>query len=192
MCMKYICGIDEAGRGPLAGPVTASAVVLPDDFPIEILADSKKLSSSKRLHAEKIIKELALAWSVAWAAPATIDSVNIHRATLITMKRSFDKLPNWVKNNCEVVVDGKFIPYIDAPTAAVIRGDSLIHEIMAASILAKTARDRWMEKISKIYPEWGFEKHKGYPTKEHRLKCHEFGLSPIHRKSFNVGGISAN
>jgi len=190
--MKYICGIDEAGRGPLAGPVTAASVVLPDDFPIEILADSKKLSISKRREAEIIIKELAVAWSVAWAAPSTIDSVNIHKATLITMKRAFEKLPIWVKDNCDVVVDGKFTPSIEAPVAAVIRGDSLIHEIMAASILAKTARDRWMEKIAKIYPEWGFEKHKGYPTKEHRLKCQEFGLSPIHRKSFNVSVFSGN
>ncbi|NQU80743.1 MAG: ribonuclease HII [Bacteroidetes bacterium] len=190
--MKYICGIDEAGRGPLAGPVTASAVVLPDDFPVEILSDSKKMSSAKRALAEKTIKELALAWAVAWAAPATIDSVNIHNATLLTMKRAFEKLPIWIKDNCEVIVDGKFTPLIDAPTAAVIRGDSLIHEIMAASILAKTARDRWMEKISKIYPEWGFEKHKGYPTKEHRLKCQKFGLLPIHRKSFSKGGILTN
>ena len=184
--MKYICGIDEAGRGPLAGPVTASVVALSEGFPVEILSDSKKLSSKKRLQAEIIIKKSALAWSVAWASPATIDSINIHNATLLTMKRAFDKFPIWIKTNCEVVVDGKFIPSIDVPATAVIKGDSLIYEIMAASILAKTARDRWMGKISKIYPEWGFEKHKGYPTKEHRQRCREIWLSPIHRKSFSI------
>ncbi|MCF7943613.1 MAG: ribonuclease HII [Spirochaetia bacterium] len=182
--MKYICGIDEAGRGPLAGPVTAAAVVLPDDFPFELLADSKSISSRKRDRAETVIKDLAVAWSIAWVSPKSIDVLNIHQASLLAMQRAFNSLPTFIRDSCEVVADGKYIPEVSAPAAAVVRGDSLIHEIMAASILAKTARDAWMIKAAEKYPNWGFDRHKGYPTKEHRTKCSVSELTPIHRKSF--------
>lgn len=184
--MKYMCGLDEAGRGPLAGPVTAAAVVLPDDFPFEILADSKKLSKKRREEAEKLIKELSVAWGVGWVSPSTIDDINIHKASLLAMERAFNELPKEVRETTEVVADGKFVPDISAPAAAIVKGDSMIHEIMAASILAKTARDRWMVDIAKRYPGWGFERHKGYPTKEHRDLCRKIPLTPIHRTSFSM------
>lgn len=183
---KYIIGIDEAGRGPLAGPVTAAAVILPRDFPIEILNDSKKLSEKKRLAAELLIKEKAVTWKVAWASPKTIDTINILQASLLAMQRAFYGLKNIPYNRCTVLVDGNMLPELPCPAEAIIKGDSLIPEIMAASILAKCARDRWMEKAAEIYPEWNFEKHKGYPTALHRQRCREYGLTPIHRISFKI------
>jgi ribonuclease HII len=178
-----VCGIDEAGRGPLAGPVTAAAVILCEGFPCEILADSKKLSASKRAAAELVIKEKASAWAIGWAWPDEIDRYNIHNATLLAMRRALEGLP--VEPHI-VYVDGKFIPETRIPCEAVIRGDSLIHEIMAASILAKTARDRWMESYSRIEPEYRFEVHKGYPTALHRALVKKLGYSAIHRRSFRI------
>jgi len=181
--MKLVCGIDEAGRGPLAGPVTAGAVILPEDFPFNILDDSKNLSKIKREAAFIIILEKAVSFGLGWVWPSEIDSINIHYASLLAMKRAYSGLK--IKANY-VLVDGKFIPEIDGKVSAVIKGDLKIREIQAASILAKTARDRWMIRYSWIDPRYGFEKHKGYATKYHREKCREFGISYIHRKSFKI------
>lgn len=181
--MNITAGIDEAGRGPLAGPVTASAVILPEDFDIEILNDSKKLSEKKRNAAAAVIMELAVSYGIGWVWPAEIDEINIHNASLLAMKRAADELkivPDLY------LVDGKFSPELNADARAVIKGDASEHCIMAASILAKTARDRWMIRYSWIEPDWEFDRHKGYPTRRHAELCRTFGSSPIQRKSFNV------
>jgi ribonuclease HII len=177
-----VCGIDEAGRGPLAGPVTAAAVILPADFPFELLNDSKKLSEKKREIAMAVIYDKAIAWSVAWSWPFEIDRINILRASLLAMKRAYESLG--VKAD-EVLVDGLYCPEIDEPCRAIVRGDSLVPEIMAASILAKTARDRWMRRYSWIDDRYGYERHKGYPTKEHKRLLGIYGPSAIQRKTFN-------
>ncbi len=182
--MIQICGIDEAGRGPIAGPVCAAAVILPKDFPFEILADSKKLSQKKREQAEIKIKELALAWSVAWASNREIDQVNILQATLNAMQRAFHKIEKSSIACDLVLIDGNKTPDINAPCQAIIKGDDSVFEIMAASILAKTARDRLMQHLGKRYPQWGYATHKGYPTKAHKQACYEFGPSPIQRLTF--------
>ncbi len=179
--MKIICGIDEAGRGPLAGPVTAAAVILPAGFPFEILNDSKKMTPPQRERAALIIRKSAVSCSAGWCWPEEIDRINIHNASLLAMKRAFSgisEVPDIV------LVDGKFVPSISAPCRAVIKGDTKIREIQAASIIAKTLRDLWMIRYSWIETDYNFEKHKGYPTKEHRYLCSIYGLSPIHRRSF--------
>jgi ribonuclease HII len=176
-----VCGIDEAGRGPLAGPVAAAAAVLPADFPIEVLADSKVLSAAKRESAYALIVERAVAWSIAWASPAEIDELNILRASLLAMRRAYRGLgisPD------RVYVDGNRCPELGRPSIAVIKGDSIVPAIMAASILAKVARDRAMEHFDRLYPEYGYARHKGYPTAEHRETCRRIGPSPIQRGSF--------
>lgn len=184
-------GIDEAGRGPLAGPVTAAAVILPDSFPRELLRDSKKLSPPRRIILAQIIKEKAESWAIGWASHLTIDQCNIHRATLLAMERAFCLLHCRRKWDIPVLVDGAHAPPLDHQEIhAVVRGDASVPEIMAASILAKTARDRWMEQAAQRYPHWGFEVHKGYPTKSHRQRCIEHGLSPIHRRSFRIASSS--
>ena len=183
--MMQICGIDEAGRGPLAGPVCAAAVVLPKDFPFEILADSKKLSPKRRERAETLIKERALAWSVSWASNREIDGVNILQATLNAMQRAFRKIEKTGIRCDLVLIDGNKTPKISTPCQAIIKGDDFVFEIMAASILAKTARDRLMVHMDTRYPQWGYATHKGYPTKAHKKACHEFGPSPIQRLTFH-------
>lgn len=183
--MVQICGIDEAGRGPIAGPVCAAAVVLPKDVPFEILADSKKLTHKKRELAETMIKDRSLAWSVAWASSGEIDQVNILQATLRAMQRAFNKIERTGISIDLVLVDGNKAPKLNAPCQAVIKGDATVFEIMAASILAKTARDRLMVQMDARYPQWGYAQHKGYPTKAHKQACREFGPSPIQRFSFN-------
>ena len=181
---KLICGIDEAGRGPLAGPVAAAAVILPARFSDSLLADSKKLSAKKREIASQAIMNNAIDWSLGWAWPEEIDKINIHKASLLAMQRAFYGIKT--KVSC-VFVDGLFSPNLPVQTTAVVKGDSKIREIMAASILAKVIRDRWMERYSWIERDYGFERHKGYPTKEHRSICLSKGLSPIHRRSFHIG-----
>ena len=180
-------GADEAGRGPLAGPVCAAAVILPSDFPFEILADSKQLSEKKRLEAEPIIKERAIAWAVAWASPAEIDKINILQASMLAMKRAYLKVASQIdlKGSCIILVDGNRRPDVDIPCKAIVKGDATVHEIMAASILAKNARDRFMECAAKKWPDYGFEKHKGYPCAAHKAALKQFGPCPIHRRSFN-------
>ncbi len=180
---QHTCGIDEAGRGPIAGPVTAAAVVLPSDFPVEILADSKVLSPARRRNAEAVIKEKAVAWGIGWASHEEIDSINIHRATLLAMTRAVHAM---ALRPDHLLVDGLFCPACGIPGTAIIKGDATVPEIMAASILAKTARDAWMEAYALKEPAYLFEKHKGYPTAEHRRIVLRLGPSAIHRRSFRV------
>lgn len=185
--MELICGMDEVGRGPLAGPVTASAVILPPDFPVEILADSKKLSEKKRLAAVDIIMNRALSWGTGWVWPFEIDKINILNASLLAMKRAWENMSVPMVPDA-ILVDGLYVPPIvtDIPMRAIVKGDDKIHEIMAASILAKTLRDLWMTRYSWIEDGYGFEKHKGYPTKAHRDAVEKLGMSCIHRKSFRI------
>ena len=178
-----VCGIDDAGRGPLAGPVTAAAVILPADFPRAILADSKALSPSRREAAALVIRDRATAWAVGWATPEEIDRVNIHHATLLAMRRAVEGLG---VRPTQLLVDGLFVPDAGVPGRAVVRGDATVPEIMAASILAKTARDAWMTDYAVREPGYGFEKHKGYPTAEHRAAIARLGPCPIHRRSFRL------
>ncbi|GHV96125.1 ribonuclease HII [Spirochaetia bacterium] len=226
-----ICGIDEAGRGPLAGPVCAAAVILSDDFPTEILNDSKKLSVAKRDEARRLICAKALAWGVGWASHTEIDEINILQASLLAMKRAFEQtfkfeyLPNCaqvpqVETPADIVgqpwpqamtaetpfgmplaapllavppsaglsaiVDGLYTPDISIPCEALVKADAKVPEVMAASILAKTARDRLMDYYGRLYPGYGYEKHKGYPTRAHRELVLRLGPSPIQRMSFRV------
>ena len=185
---NLIVGADEAGRGPLAGPVCAAAVVLPKDFPFDILADSKALSEKKRLEAEPVIKEKALAWAIAWGTPAEIDSINILNASLLAMKRAYllveiQLIEKGIKPEI-LLVDGNKRPDVPIPCQAIVKGDATVHEIMAASILAKNARDRIMVLAAKRWPQYGFEKHKGYPCASHKAALYKFGPCPIHRLTF--------
>ncbi len=183
-----IAGSDEAGRGPLAGPVVAACVVLPDDFPIHVLNDSKKLSSDERSEAEKIIKEKAVAWAVAVVDERKIDEINILNASLLAMKESYLKIRDRVRIDI-LMVDGNRKPDVDINVMAVVKGDSKIPQIMAASILAKTERDRIMDDYDKIWPWYGFRHHKGYPTKEHLEMIKKYGPSPIARKTFHAKAL---
>lgn len=180
-----ICGADEAGRGPLAGPVTAAAVVLPPAFPFEILNDSKKMSEKQRLEAERIIKERATAWAVVSLSHKVIDRINILNASLLAMKMAYSKVSKSVHVDT-LLVDGNKKPDVDIPVHAVVKGDAKIHEIMAASILAKTERDRIMMLCDARWPEYGYAKHKGYPTEEHREAIRKYGPSPIERMTFQA------
>jgi len=186
------CGIDEAGRGPLAGPVYAAAVILSKSFPVNLLNDSKKLNSSRRNEAKLIIYEKAAAWGIGQASHTEIDSINILQASLLAMKRAFEDLlkrasaANLTLGGISAIADGKFIPDIKFPCRALVKADALIPEVMAASILAKTERDAYMEKMAQLYPQYGYEKHKGYPTKAHREAVLKYGPSPIQRLSFKV------
>ena len=184
---SIVIGADEAGRGPLAGPVCAAAVVLPPDFPFELLADSKQLSDKKRLIAEPVIKEKALAWAVAWASPREIDEINILQASMLAMKRAYLKVSQQIaglSGSRVLLVDGNRRPDVDIPCQAIVKGDATVHEIMAASILAKNARDRFMVAASRVWPQYGFEKHKGYPCASHKAALSVYGPCPIHRLTF--------
>jgi ribonuclease HII len=182
-----LCGIDEAGRGPLAGPVYAAAVILGENFPLAILNDSKKLHAAKREAASRIIREQALCWGIGRASHTEIDEINILRASLLAMKRAFEKMTEKFAGGTaavNVIVDGIYTPDIAAPCEAIIKADGKVHAVMAASILAKTERDAEMARLAKLYPEYHYEKHKGYPTKQHKQLLAEFGPSPIQRRSF--------
>lgn len=180
---RMLCGIDEAGRGPLAGPVCAAAVILPGDFPVEILADSKALSPARREAAASLIRGRARAWALGWASPWEIDRMNILAASLEAMARAYRALGTRADL---ILVDGNQIPVLPEPAMAVVRGDSLVPAVMAASILAKTARDRVMDRYDWLYPEYGYARHKGYPTRTHRELCVRLGPSPIQRMTFRV------
>ena len=186
---NLVVGADEAGRGPLAGPVCAAAVAMPSDFPFEILADSKALSEKRRLAAEPVIKEKALAWAVAWGTPSEIDSINILNASLLAMRRAYllveQQLASKGLKADILLVDGNKRPDVPIACKAIVKGDASVHEIMAASILAKNARDRIMVLASKRWPQYGFEKHKGYPCASHKAALHAFGPCPIHRLTFH-------
>ncbi len=176
-----ICGVDEAGRGPLAGPVYAAAVVLNPSKPIRGLDDSKKLSAQKRERLAVKIQTRALAFGVASASVEEIDRINILQATLLAMRRAVDRL---MVSPDEVWVDGNQAPILSYTTRAIIKGDAQVAAISAASILAKSARDRELVALGKSYPEYAFERHKGYATKLHLAKIREFGACPAHRRSF--------
>ena len=176
-----ICGVDEAGRGPLAGPVSAAAVILDPANPIDGLADSKKLSEKQRDLLAPIIRERALAWAVAYAEVDEIDQLNILQATLLAMKRAVQALHIQPQ---QVLVDGLYCPQTGIPSQAIVKGDSKVAAISAASILAKTARDELMLKLHDQYPQYGFDGHKGYPTAAHLAALREHGVSDVHRRSF--------
>lgn len=188
-----LVGFDEAGRGPLAGPVSAAAVILPDDFPVEILNDSKKLSEKKREKAEIIIKEKAC-WGIALVDHKKIDEINILEASMLAMRLAFEqlqeKLPQWCKANgiesfeIKGITDGTRCPDVPVECSCEPKADGKYPCVMAASILAKTCRDRLMIEMDKKYPEYGYAKHKGYPTRDHKEICHKLGPSPIQRLSF--------
>ena len=183
MQVNLICGVDEAGRGPLAGPVYAAAVILGPDFDTKGLRDSKKLSESKRYSLAVHIKKNALTWSVGICSASEIDEINIHQATLLAMKRAIEGLSGYT--SIKVLVDGLFCPQVDFPCEAIVKGDDKVAEISAASIIAKTERDLKMIEIDKIYPSYQFKKHKGYPTKLHIEMIKSEGLCEYHRKSFS-------
>ncbi|MBI4987458.1 MAG: ribonuclease HII [Rhodocyclales bacterium] len=178
---SLICGVDEAGRGPLAGPVFAAAVILDASNPIEGLADSKKLSGKTRDRLAILIHQRALAWAVASASVEEIDALNILQASLLAMRRAVEAL---VLQPDEVLVDGTHCPRIAAPVRAVVRGDSTVAAISAASILAKTARDAEMLRLHARYPQYGLDRHKGYPTAAHLTALREHGVVEIYRRSF--------
>ena len=178
---KLFCGIDEAGRGPLCGPVCAAAVVLPFGLEIEGLDDSKKLSEKKREMLYDIIAKESLSWSVAFASEKEIDEVNILNATFLAIKRAVKGLE--VKPEF-VLIDGNRSPKLDIPLKTIVKGDSKSANIAAASIMAKVSRDRYMRKLSVKYPEYLLEKHKGYPTKEHYEILRRYGVKDFYRMSF--------
>jgi ribonuclease HII len=188
-----IAGLDEAGRGPLAGPVYAAAVILPRDFPPGVLDDSKKLPEARREEAAALILEKA-AWGIAWAEAAEIDRINILRASLLAMTRAWEALaaafpccaPPASAGTIAAIADGLYCPELPIPCTALVRADAQVPAVMAASILAKTARDRMMVRYARLYPEYGYEKHKGYPTKAHREAIARYGPSPIQRLTFTV------
>lgn len=178
---KYVCGVDEAGRGPLAGPVCAAAVILPEGHIIEGVNDSKKLSEKKREALFDVIKSEALAYSIAFATVEEIESMNILNATMLAMKRAVDGL---IVKADYALIDGNRLPPLDIPCEYVIKGDAKSMSIAAASILAKVSRDRLCYEYAEKYPEYGFDKHKGYGTKLHTEKIKEYGPCEIHRLSF--------
>lgn len=178
---NFIAGVDEAGRGPLAGAVFAAAVILPDDVYIEGINDSKKLSEKKREELFDVIKEKALYYSIASVDEKVIDEVNILNATFIAMNKAVDEL---LKKPDFVLIDGNKIGGMTIPYETVVKGDSKSISIAAASILAKVSRDRYITKMAEKYPEYNFAKHKGYGTKEHTEAILKYGPCPIHRRTF--------
>ena len=180
---RPVAGVDEAGRGPLAGPVTAAAVIAPDGWTLAGLDDSKKLSERARDGlAERIRSDPAVSWSVGWASPEEIDRINILQATFLAMRRALEGLPSPPSS---VAVDGnRRIARLELPQATVVEGDGKIASIAAASILAKTERDAWMVRMDAEHPGYGFSVHKGYPTPVHLQALRELGPCSIHRRSF--------
>jgi len=181
---KLEVGTDEAGRGCLSGPVVAAAVILPDDFEHPLLNDSKQLTEKQRMLLRPYIEAHAVAWEVAYVSPKKIDKINILQASILAMHQSIDKLkvtPEFI------IVDGnKFNPYKDIPHKTIVKGDAKFMSIAAASVLAKTYRDEYMEKIDKEFPQYNWKKNKGYPTKEHRNGIRAFGITKYHRKTFRL------
>ena len=178
---NLLAGVDEVGRGPLAGPVVAAAVILDKEQPIAGLQDSKKISARKREIISIEIKKQARAWALGRAEVEEIDKINILQASLLAMQRAVKALS--VVPDC-VAVDGLHVPALDCETQAIVKGDSLVAEISAASILAKVERDAEMLEIDSLYPEYGFASHKGYPTKQHIESLKTYGLTPLHRRTF--------
>lgn len=184
------CGIDEVGRGPLAGPVTATAVVL-DMRSSMLLCDSKLLSANNRAKTSFFLRATRTIWGSGWASPQEIDSINIRNATLLAMQRAYQQLAQKLtyENRAHpqlALVDGRDTPPLPIPVISIVKGDSVVPEIQAASILAKNARDLVMKKLSLRFPGYSFEQHKGYPTRAHFLEIQSFGLTPIHRRTFRT------
>lgn len=178
-----IAGVDECGRGPLAGPVVAAAVILPQACQINDLTDSKKLSASKRALLEPMIKNKSVAWAISQVEAQQIDEINILQASLKAMKQAIFKLDLQPE---KALIDGRFVPSdLSCSAQAIIRGDSKFDSISAASILAKEFRDRLMYYYDQLYPEYGFASHKGYPTKAHLIALNKYGITPIHRRTFS-------
>ena len=179
---KLVAGVDEAGRGPLAGSVVAAAVILDENFPIAGLTDSKKLSASRRAILELEIKQRAIAWAIAESSQLEVDEINILQASLLAMKRAVLGLE--LKPG-QVLIDGNRLPQLEGyRMLAIVKGDLSEPCISAASILAKQYRDRQMLELDRLYPEYQFARHKGYPTALHRRLLKEHGVSPVHRRSF--------
>lgn len=183
---RFIAGVDEAGRGPLAGPVCAAAVILPEDAVIEGINDSKKLSEKKREALFEVIKNTAIAYAVEFAAPEVIDDINIKQATSLAMHKAVDAL---AQRPDYVIIDGNDKIAYDIPYEYIVKGDAKSQTIAAASILAKVSRDRLMKELDKKYPMYGLAKHKGYGTKDHIAAIREYGVSEIHRKSFMTAKV---
>ncbi len=179
--LAQVAGVDEVGRGPLAGPVTAAAVVLNPDRPVVGLRDSKKLSEKARVRLAGEIQQSALAWSVAHASIVEIDELNILHASLLAMQRAVQTLG---QTPLLALIDGNRAPQLDCPAHTIIKGDDRVDCISAASVLAKVARDALMVEMSQEWPGYGFEQHKGYGTLLHRRKLQELGVTPVHRRSF--------
>lgn len=175
----YIAGVDEVGRGPLAGPVVAAAVILAQN--IVGLDDSKKLTEKRRQELSAVIQSQALCYAFGRAEPEEVDAINIHNATLLAMQRAIQNLQ--IQPD-KVMVDGLYVPKIKIPCEAIVKGDSLINSIAAASIIAKVKRDNEMQEIDLLYPGYGFARHKGYPTKQHKEALRLLGPTSIHRMSF--------
>ena len=181
MISPVIAGVDEAGRGPLAGPVVAASVILDPEYPIEQLNDSKKLSARQRFECYRLIVRYARSWAYATASVDEIDSINIRQASLLAMRRSVSALTIFPSH---VLVDGRDVLDIPQPCQAIIKGDQKEPAIMAASIVAKYIRDQMMAVLDDLYPEYLFRKHQGYPTARHLLLLKAHGLTPAHRRSF--------
>lgn len=183
---KIEAGCDEAGRGCLSGPVFAAAVILPKDFSNELLNDSKKLTEAQRYSLREVIERDAVAWAVGVVTAAEIDEINILRASILAMQRAVEQLKVVPQH---LLIDGnRFTPYKNVPYTTVVKGDAKFMSIAAASILAKTYRDDYMLAISKEFPQYDWQKNKGYPTPKHRAAIREFGATPHHRMTFNLLG----
>lgn len=175
-------GCDEAGRGPLAGPVTAAAVILPPHFSNPLINDSKQLTARQREQLRPVIEREAVAWAVAMVSPEEIDRINILNASILAMHRALDQLK--VRPQFIAVDGNRFKPYANIPFQTIVKGDGRLMSIAAASILAKTHRDEYMRRIAQEYPQYGWEHNMGYPTRAHYQAIEQYGITPYHRKSF--------
>lgn len=183
---KIEAGCDEAGRGCLAGSVYAAAVILPDDYDNPALNDSKQLSAAKRMRLRDEIIRDARAWAIGVVTPQEIDQINILRASILAMHRALERLRVMPE---AIIVDGnRFQPYRDLPYTTIVKGDGKYQAIAAASILAKTFRDEYMERLAEEFPQYGWQSNKGYPTPQHREAIRQYGVTPYHRKSFDLLG----
>jgi ribonuclease HII len=183
---KIEAGCDEAGRGCLAGSVYAAAVILPPDYQNDLLNDSKQLTEKKRYQLREIIQRDAVAWAVGIVSPDEIDKINILNASILAMHRALDQLK--VRPEAIIVDGNKFKPYQNLPHTTIVKGDGKYLSIAAASILAKTYRDDYMNELAKEYPQYDWLSNKGYPTKKHRDAIRQYGITPYHRKSYNLLG----
>ena len=183
---KIEAGCDEAGRGCLAGSVYAAAVILPPDYQNDLLNDSKQLTEKKRYQLREIIKRDAVAWAVGVVSPDEIDKINILNASILAMHRALDQLK--VRPEAIIVDGNRFKPYHQLPHTTIVKGDGKYLAIAAASILAKTYRDDYMNELAKEYPQYDWLSNKGYPTKKHREAIRQYGITPYHRKSYNLLG----